>query len=240
MGGRGPKNWTPLCIASLPKIAPEGYLGSCFHPRKVLVIQSLDDLRPGDIMIAGQSAAPAQLVVYGGQLLLHEHFRIGDLVAGHAAVVTPGGKIVEAMPHGARERDLRETDWSSTHAYLRLYNDYPDQNLDAAIAARAMIGTPYSIASYAYLAAYLAGFRPEWLARHIDRRGDWMPLPFTSGAKMVRLPVEAICSVLAEQAWTLTGKKVIIGTRPQVVTPGMLAQQLWTRPGVIRGGVGIY
>jgi hypothetical protein len=204
-----------------------------------MVINSIDDLRPGDIMIAGQSAAPAKLVVYAGQLLLHEQFRIGDLVAGHAGVVVPGGNLVEAMPHGARFRRLTPEDWSPQHAYLRLPEGYPGQALDAASVAVAMVGTPYSIASYIYLAAYLGGFKLKWLAKRINRRDPkWLALP--SGRRPTAdLPLEAICSVLAEQAWTITGKKIIEGTAPQVVTPGMLAQHLWDRPGVIKGGAGI-
>jgi hypothetical protein len=199
-------------------------------------IGSLEDLRPGDLMIAGQSSAPAKLLVYGGQILLHEQFRIGKFAAGHAGVIVPGGKLVEAMPHGARVRDLRSTDWSPEHMYLRLPEDYPAQHLDAAAVAVAMIGTPYSIASYAYLGAYLAGFRPEWLAERIDRRDHDKLFSLPSGRlPAADLPVEAICSVLAEQAWTLTGKKVIEGTHPQVVTPGMLTLQLWNRTGVERG-----
>lgn len=204
-------------------------------------IESLDDVRPGDIMIAGQSAAPAQATVYIGQILLHEHFRVGELVAGHAAVVVPGGKLVEAMPSGARRRDLRESDWSKKTAFLRLPEDYPGQALDAAAVATAMIDTPYSVASYAYLGLYLAHVHPHWLEERIDRRRPGTAFMLPSGHWTTEdLPVEAICSVLADQAWTLAGKKDLIrGTYPQVVTPGLLAGQLWTRPGVIRGGAGI-
>lgn len=210
-----------------------------------MVIESLNDLRPGDIMICSQADAPARLLVNFGQLLLKDGFRIGEFTAGHAGVITPGGKLVEAMPSGARERDLRETDWNSTHMYFRLPEDYPGQGYDAAKMARAMIGTPYSFASYAYLAAYLGGFQPEWLAHRIDRRHQVKVFStFRDGPKgqawsLVNIPVEAICSVLAEQAWTLTDKKVIRGTRPQVVTPGMLARQLYGRLDIVRGGAGL-
>ena len=204
-------------------------------------IRSLQDLRPGDIMISGQSTAPAKLLVYFGQLLLKEHFRIGRFAAGHAGVVTFDGKLVEAMPSGARERYLRPSDWSPSHVYFRFQEDYPGQAFDAANVARAMIGTPYSFLSYVYLAAYLRGFQPDWLSRRINERHGTYPviLANVEPARSVGLPVEAICSVLADQAWTLTGKKVIQGTHPQVVTPGMLAQNLWGRAGVIRGGEGI-
>lgn len=205
-----------------------------------MTITSLNDVRPGDILISGQNTAPNKALVYIGHLLIREHFRIGRFVAGHAAIVTPGGKLVEAMPRGARERDLRETDWSPAHWYFRLPEDYVGQCFDAADVAKSMIDTPYSFASYAYLGAYLGGFQPEWLARRIDRRHA--PKNFNlSDGRVISLacPIEAICSVLAEQAWTLTGKKVVRGTRPQVVTPGMLAQQLWLYRGVIAGGEGI-
>jgi hypothetical protein len=203
-------------------------------------IRSLDELEAGDIMIAGQSTAPNKLLVYGGQLLLDEQFRIGKFAAGHAGVIVPGGRLVEAMPHGARVRDLRETDWTDQQEYFRLPDDYPGQHIDAAAVAMAMVGTTYSIASYLYLATYLAGFTSEWLVHRIDRRHDeYSRLTLPSGrVATAGLPVEAICSVLAEQAWTLTGKTVIVGTRPQVVTPGMLTRQLMSYPGVVRGGLG--
>jgi hypothetical protein len=200
-------------------------------------ITSLDDLQPGDFMLCGQSSAPAKLAVYGGQFLLHEYFRVGRFIAGHAGIITPGGKLVEAMPHGARERDLREDDWSESHAYFRLLEDYPGQALDASFVAQAMVGIDYSIASYAYLAAYIGGYDSHWLERRIDRRQPNSFLHLPSGREsLLGLPVEAICSVLAEQSWTITGKRVILGTAPQVVTPGMLGVQLWNRPGTIRGG----
>lgn len=208
-------------------------------------INSLAELEPGDIMIAGQSQAPAKLLVYGGQLLMGEQFRIGKFVAGHAGVIVPpavvGGpvRLVEAMPGGARIRNLQDSDWSPAHAYFRLPDDYPGQHLDAAAVAMAMIDTPYSIASYAYLAAWRFHFRTEWLANRINRRHTTLfSLPSGRVTKQ-GLPLEAICSVLAEQAWTLTGKQVISGTAPQVVTPGMLTERLWLSPLVLRGGVGI-
>lgn len=203
-------------------------------------IRSLDDVRPGDIMISGMNTAPNKILVYGGQMLLREHFRIGRFAAGHAGIVTPGGRLVEAMPEGARERALRATDWSDSHVYFRLLEDYPGQALDAAKFASMMVGTPYSFASYAYLAAHRGGWDFEWLEKRINRRELARVDVFPSGRVIEwGCPVEAICSVLVDQAWTLTGKTVVVGTRPQVVTPGMLTAQLWQRPGCIRGGAGI-
>lgn len=48
---------------------------------------------------------------------------------------------------------------------------------------------------------------------------------------MVRLPCEAICSVLADQSWSLAGQRVMDGVARQAVTPGAMAGQLWRRPG---------
>ena len=203
-------------------------------------IGSLDDVRPGDIMICGQNAAPAKILVYLGQLLMGQQVRIGRFAAGHAAVVTPGKKLVEAMPNGASERDLRLSDWSPGTIFFRLPEDYDGQHLDAATVAQAMVRTPYSIASYVYIALFLAGFQPKWLANRIDRRRPGTQFTLPSGRLSSNdLPVEEICSVLAEQAWSLSGKKVVHGTHPQVVTPGMLTQQLWEREGIIRFGAGI-
>lgn len=202
-------------------------------------IRSLDDVQPGDIMISGMNTAPNKILVYGGQMLLREHFRMGRFAAGHAGVVIPGGKLVEAMPSGARVRDLRNTDWSESHMYFRLQEDYLGQGLDAAHMAALMIGTTYSIMSYAYMGAHLAGWDSDWLENRIDRRFPSYKVTLPSG-KVIdwARPKEMICSVLAEQTWTATGKTVIIGTKPQVVTPGMLTRQLYNRAGCIRGGLG--
>ena len=109
-----------------------------------------------------------------------------------------------------------------------------------------MIGTPYSFASYAALAAWRFGWKTPRLEKWINRRkpyqgpielsDDWFnhaPIKspvLTNGAYMdppLGLPAEAICSVLADQSWALTGKQVMPeGTPHQCVTPGALAQAL--------------
>lgn len=205
-------------------------------------ITSLQDVRPGDFMICGQNTAPNKAVVYLGQLMIGEQFRIGPFVAGHAGIIGPDGTtLIEAMPKGARERPLRSGDWSLGHAYFRLQEDYAGQADDAAAVARAMVGIRYSLASYAYIGAHLAGFQPKWLEHRIDKRQDDVSRLILPSGKLAQLalPCEAICSVLAEQSWSITGKKVIYKTKPQVVTPGMLTGQLYGRAGVIRGGMGI-
>lgn len=208
-------------------------------------ITGLRDLRPGDIMFG-----PLQLANIG-QLILGEQVRIGPFAAGHVGVVvqaarwaanpvgaTPWGsgpRIVQAMPRGAEEVEIGPNrHWTTKYAYARLPEDYPGQAADAAAIARLFVSeqVPYSFLSYAALAAWRFGIKAERLANWIDRRGKLLP-------EFVQLPAEAICSVLADQAWTLAGKDVVTGTRSQIVTPGMLAMQLWRRPGVVWCGAGL-
>lgn len=217
------------------------------------LIDGLADLRPGDIMLGPIGGlVPGLFPVALGQFVLGEVFTAGGLSVRHAGVVVegsrrrgpavpgfPGGKpargplLVEAMPSGARLVELRhDTHWTRKHAYVRLPEDHPGQADDAAAIARAMVGTPYSFASYAALAAWRFGIRPERLEKWIGRRHGTQPTLPTGGPALAPLPREAICSVLVDQAWTLAGKQVMPhGTRPQVVTPGALAGQLLRTPG---------
>jgi hypothetical protein len=209
------------------------------------LIDGLDDLRPGDIMLGPIGGlVPGLFPVGAGQLMLGEIFRAGGLSVRHAGIVVEedfraglhhvSPRIVEAMPSGARERRLTADDWTRRHAYVRLPEDYRGQAADAAAIARAMIGTPYSFASYGALAAWRFGIRPRRLEAWINRRHPvTLDIP-SSRARGIRyaLPREAICSVLVDQAWTLAGKQVMPhGTRPQVVTPGALAGRLLRLPG---------
>lgn len=212
---------------------------------------SISDLRPGDLgfgPVGGWFQAPDVI----GQFILGEGFAVGDVQVGHVFVVTQGinaqmivPNAVEAMPGGAIEVPIPER-WTSRFAYVRLPEDYPGQATDAAAIARAMIGTPYSFASYAALAAWRFGRKPpaaegpgmRKLEAWIDRRRPLIKVPGIQGdpaspldqlalRRGVRLPAEAICSVLADQAWTLAGKQVMpAGTPHQCVTPGALAKAL--------------
>jgi len=212
-------------------------------------IPTLGDVRPGDLMFAGMSGAPAQAVVYAGQALLGEFVAVGRFVVGHVAICSRPGHIVEAMPRGARERPLRASDWSTKTAFARLPESWPGQAADAAAIGTLMIGTPYSFGSYVQLAAWRFGWKTWALEERINRRRpEPIRLPrWSNGPAEItgrvsrggRLPTEAICSVLVDQAWSLAGARVMVGTKPQIVTPGALAQQLLTRPGVAWGGAGI-
>lgn len=226
------------------------------------LIDDLCSLRSGDILLGPIGGiVPGTFPVGLGQLMLGELFRVGGLSVRHAGIVVeayrprgpgvpgfPDGKpsrgplLVEAMPNGARLVEMREdTHWTPRHAYVRLPEDYPGQAADAAVIARAMVGTPYSFASYAALAAWRFGWKTDRLARWINRRRPVSMIErhrgqAGSGLNVSGLPAEAICSVLVDQAWTLAGKQVMPhGTRPQVVTPGALAGQLLRTPGTVWG-----
>jgi hypothetical protein len=217
-------------------------------------VNTLHDLRPGDLGFAPISGAVG-LGVGLGQIALGEGFRVGDLSIRHVFVVTEAlhdeppsaewptgvinkGSLVEAMPSGAREAPLMLDHWTGRFAYARLPEDYPGQAADAAAIARAMIGTPYSFASYAALAAWRFGVKTTRLEKWIGRRKPPQhmamsgPVPRNLPGRWIGLPEEAICSVLADQAWSLTGKKIMQGVPHQCVTPGALAGRLLTMSGV--------
>lgn len=226
-------------------------------------INSLEDVRPGDLYI-GPIGGWIGVGVDLGTLALGEAFRAGKLSARHVGVVTrefsmakkpqpgfPDGRgsrppqMAQAMPGGAEIISLtQERHWTPRNAFVRLPEDYPGQSLDAAAVALAMVeaGVGYSFESYPLLAAWHWGIHADALARYIARTRD--PLGVTLPSDMGRqvdlaFPVEAICSVFADQAWTLTGKEVMRGVPRQVVTPGALAGQLWHRQGVVWGGFGL-
>jgi hypothetical protein len=223
-------------------------------------VRKLQDLRPGMIML-GPIGGLVGLGVAAGQLALGEGLRMGSLDIRHAGIVSEASetlppmsiyrdqlyetgimtapRLVQAMPSGAEEVDMRQdVHWSERHAYVWLPEEYPGQNLDAARIAQLMVGIPYSWASYLSLALFRFHVRPQRLMDWIDRRQAPVPVSWPSGRQDsdtghlgVRLPVEAICSVLADQAQTLTGRKLVYGTQPQAVTPARLAQALLEYPG---------
>ncbi len=224
-------------------------------------INSLADLLPGDIgcMKMG-GVVPGTFPVALGQLLCKESFRVGPFRADHVLICVDGSgtsyqdgrlldppRAVQAMPRGAEEIDLTpDKHWTDGVVWFRLQEDYPGQAEDAAAIACLFVSeqVPYSFLSYLALAAWSRGLKAERLERWIDRRGPSRDYPVTGagverGDKMrMRLPAEAICSVLVDQAWSLAGKRVIAGVARQCVTPGKMAIQLNNRPGVIRGGPG--
>lgn len=205
-------------------------------------IRAPEHLRPGDIMF-GPITGPVGLGVGLGQLLLRDGFRIGGLAVRHVAIVSREAsagqpvRLVQAMPAGAEEVDLDPREhWTARYAYVRLPEVYSGQGEDAASLARLMVQerVRYSFLSYLSLAAWCGGLRVRPLERWIGRR-QAVSVTFVpkGGLVVVRLPREAICSVLVDQAWTLVGQSVMTGVAHQCVTPGAMAGQLWCRPGAI-------
>ena len=220
-------------------------------------INSLDDLRPGDLLFTNIGGlVPGVFPVGVGQLMLGERVRIGRLTVDHVGVVVDqrdqlgAPRLVQAMPRGAEEIEMtEERHWNERCAYVRLPEDYLGQAQQAANVARlmALIDTPYSFASYAALALWRYGVKTPRLEAWIDRRtpeigASWPTEWITPGVMQYGLPCEAICSVLADQAWSLAGKRVVSGVSPQAVTPGKLALNVmpWRRPGVVWGGLGFF
>ncbi len=172
-------------------------------------------------------------------------------------------RLVQAMPGGAEEVEMTEDrHWTERHAYVRLQEDYLGQATDAAAVARLMVEyrVAYSPASYLALALWklqhkatvkatgtdrpLGAERDSGLANRLEawisRTKRPVIRPNTTGSVLyagqtIRLPEEAICSVLADQAWTLAGKRVMRDVARQAVTPGAMVDQLWRRPGAIWG-----
>lgn len=207
----------------------------------------LGQLALGEVFRAGRmSVRHVGIVVEASQ-----HLPPGSDYRGvsYETGVITAPRLAQAMPRGAEEIELRiGTHWTPRHAYLRLPEDYPGQATDAAAIARLMVeaGTPYSFASYASLALWRWGMRIDRLERWINRRRpealklpNWSNGPdaplYPGWTRGGRLPVEAICSVLVDQAWTLAGKNVMPNTAEQAVTPGALANQLWRTAGVVWG-----
>ncbi len=135
-------------------------------------------------------------------------------------------RIVEAMPRGARERDLKLEDWKPDHLFARpqygTENRLPglaqlsaaDQALRVAAAARGYVGTPYNFLTYGALAASILGFPAPMLRKWISTRADMM------------------CSQLADQALTDAGFHVFTdGRLPQDAVPAELLRALMAMPG---------
>lgn len=208
---------------------------------------SLDDLRPGDIMFTDISGAPG-FGIWLGEKILKESFEIGPLRVCHVGIVTQAAtssgrspRLVQAMMPGAEEVDMTpESYWTSRHVYARLPEDYPGQAQDAATIARAMVTyhVGYSIGSYFALAAWSWGLKVDMLEKWIDRRQPSRQI-LGPDRPRIQLPCEAICSVLADQAWSLAGKRVMQGVAHQAVTPGAMAGQLFRRRGVTWFGDGL-
>lgn len=219
-------------------------------------IKNLYDVRPGD-MYVGDIGGAVGVGVALGEVVIGDGFRIGQLSARHVGIVTAAGdrdstpvrppRMAQAMPGGAEIIDLTlQHHWTPRNVFIRLPEDYPGQALDAAAVAVAMVeaGVAYSPLSYGAIALAWRGVDPPSLLKWINRRRDpvgvELPSHQTTSRHATAFPVEAICSVFADQAWTLVGKQVMPGGTPaQLVTPGGLARVWFRAPGTVCGGAGL-
>lgn len=213
-------------------------------------ITKLQDLREGDIFL-GPIGGLVGLGVGIGELIVDGGFRVGTVDVRHAGIVVtaqpgtryddpayPNGitdtfELAQAMPRGSEIVPMTyDKHWTDRCLYARLPEDYPGQARDAAEVARLMVAAnvAYSFASYPALAMHhWTGGWPA-LDRWIDRRQPGLTPPLVSGRYTTStLPVEAICSVFVDQAWTLAGKRVMEGIKSQTVTPSQLANELLAR-----------
>jgi hypothetical protein len=209
------------------------------------VITRLEEVRPGDIYL-GPVGGWFGPVIGAGELLVDGGFHVGPLDVRHIGIVVEASdyvgpelappRLAQAMPGGAEIVDMTyDQHWTAKCAYARLPEDYPGQAGDAATIARLMVqeGVGYSYGSYPALAAWHWGLSTPRLEAWIGRRREPTVLKGSTpdGPQpwpwVVSLPVEAICSVFADQAWSLTGKKIFQDGRPhQCVTPSQLGQRL--------------
>lgn len=240
----------PLAIASLADVRP-GDL--CFteitRPRSASLLVKLGQLMLGErVRIGRRSFDHVIVVTEAAKPTTFARARLGDLllVPDEFGIKTPHTLPVgvQAMPRGAERVELTPAKhWHDRVAYVRLPENYPGQGLDAAAVAKAFAAerVEYSFGSYVLLALWRYGFKARRLEARIARRRDAksVDMPGRGYRVAVRLPVEAICSVLADQAWTLAGKRVVSGVSEQAVTPGRLVMSLWRYPGATWGGPGI-
>jgi hypothetical protein len=205
----------------------------------VLAVTSVTDLHVGDLgfasitgrvgagVLAGQTAIDAAALIRGRRVE-----NAGWITHAYIVTAAPGdgtAEIVEAMPAGARRvwiedggRGARACRIGPGIAYVRLPDNAgpPGWQTTAAHTALEMVGTRYGFAQYAALAALtLTG------ATHADARGAlarYVNRRHTSTG----LPVQVICSQLADEALRAAGVALFTdGRPPQYVTPGALFWQ---------------
>lgn len=122
----------------------------------------------------------------------------------HAFVVLPGGKVIEAMPGGARIADLSDYLDGQDVIFSRMrLTDFERENIVAH--AESFEGVPYSFLDYLSLALVHFNIRPKWLRKYIKDSGHM------------------ICSQLVDEAYLRAGVHLFDdGRDPGDVTPGDL------------------
>lgn len=178
-------------------------------------MSTVTDVRPGDIMFSKRLKPNAvEALVWCGQLILGE-----TGYPQHVGVVVDGGRLVQAMPHGAEVVSLDTRHWTGDVVFIR--PNYKSEYTAPAVARAALryVGTPYSFADYVAIAGAHLGFRHGLVRRYV-----------TTSKHM-------ICSQLADQAMADAGWHVFDdGRLPQDVTPAALhARMLAMGPAAILG-----
>ncbi len=213
-------------------------------------LPELHDVRPGDIAFGPiGGVVPGFFPVAVGQTLfapaemrrdIRKWFRYRHVMVVVENLRSLGRvypRLVQAMPSGAEEITLTEEHWTKDYVYLR--PPYPGRETDSgwveanlqasyvATRAREFVGTPYSFADYAAIAAWRSGLR-------------------ITGGKLREYVTDSghmICSQLADQAMSDAGWHVFDdGRLPQDVMPCELYHQMAQVPGttVIAPGRGTW
>lgn len=154
--------------------------------------------QPGDFAltkIAGITGA----FISAGQAL------VGDAApVQHALVYVGNGEIVQAMPGGAELIPLEDANepviWSSGRILLSAA-----ERMAVCLAARGLVGTPYSFLDYGSIALAHYRIRPRWVRDFVADSGH------------------LICSQLVDEAYLRAGVHLFDdGRLPGDVTPGDL------------------
>ena len=127
----------------------------------------------------------------------------------HAYVVLNDGKVMEAMPSGARVRSLAHAKTHHPTAYSWPIHLTDEQRQLIVAQACVLEGTKYGFAAYLHLVLSRVGIRWPWLVRYMRRNG------------------RMICSQLVDEVYRRAGIKLFDDDRaPHDVTPGDLANLL--------------
>ena len=135
----------------------------------------MNRLRAGDLMFGPIGGLAGNLIVGPAQLLLaiaepgliwRQGVRKWYGVR-HCGIVTPNGRLVQAMPGGVEEIELTAKHWTSQYVYIRP-RYWTGQGFDIAEIAHSYIGTPYDFATYGAIPAYRRGLRTERIKRIIS------------------------------------------------------------------------
>lgn len=166
--------------------------------------------RPGDIGLVTSNSLIG-LFVKWGQVLIGDYSHIT-----HVFVVLHDGRIVEAMPGGAKVSNLSDYP-DATYSNFTMTADQRDSVCEEAIR---MEGIPYSFLDYASLAI-----------THLAER-KWFPVRFGWIPGRIRRRVTSsghmICSQLCAEAYKRAGMELFPDKRlPMDVTPGDLARRVF-------------